>query len=385
MKTMQIIIGALAMITTAPSFAASAKREPFGAMADGRAVEAVVLTNASGMSARVISFGATLQALEVPDRGGKPGDVVLGYGDMRGYNAKPNYFGSSVGRYANRIGGARFKLDGRAYALTKNDGPNTLHGGAAGFDKRLWTITAVESGPVARVVMTYRSPAGEEGYPGTLDVTAIYSLGEANELTIEYRARTTAPTIVNLTHHSYFTLAGEGGGRGTMNQRLTIPAESFTPVDATLIPTGEVRAVAGTNFDFRNPTVIGSRIRDGRDAQLVYGRGYDHNWVIQHGVSDDLKLHARLEDPFSGRVMELLSNQPGLQFYSGNFIDATITGKSGSIYRQGDGLCLEPQLFPDTPNKPQFGSARLNPGQSYVNHMVLRFSTKPAPTQGNAP
>ncbi len=357
------------MLTIAP--ATSVQRSLFGTLPDGRKVEAVTLTNASGMTARVIAWGAILQELCVPDRHGHCTDVVLGYADLAGYLAEPNYFGATIGRYANRISGGRFTLDGHEYALARNDGPNALHGGIAGFDKRLWTITAVESGPVASVVLSYTSPAGEEGYPGALEVTVKYSLDAANQLTIELGATTNAPTIVSLTHHSYFNLASAASA---LDQVLTIPAEHYTPVDAALIPTGELRPVAGTNFDFRQPTPIGARIGDRDDQQLAYGNGYDHNWVIARSVSHTPRLNARLSDPASGRTMELWSNQPGLQFYSGNFLCGTVIGKAGRAYQRGDGLCLEPQLFPDTPNQPAFGSARLDPGQRSCNRIELRFS-----------
>ncbi|MBC2665981.1 galactose mutarotase [Novosphingobium flavum] len=355
--------------------AADAQRADFGTLPDGRKVEVITLSNSHGHSARVLSYGAILQALKVPDRKGKSEDVIEGYNDLAGYLAKPNYFGSTVGRYANRIGAGRFMLDGQAYTLAKNDGPNTLHGGMRGFDKQLWQVLDVSSGPVAHVTMSYVSPDGEEGYPGTLKVTVTYSLDEQGTLSIEYRATTDKATVVNLTGHSYFNLSGEGSGHGILNHLLTIPAQAYTPVDDTLIPTGEIRAVAGTPFDFRKPVSIGERLRDGSDRQMVLGRGYDHNWVIQKAPSTVPVLHARLTDPRSGRQMEVWSNQPGLQFYSGNFIDGTIVGKSGKVYRQSDALCLEPQVFPDTPNKPQFGSARLDPGKEYVHTLVYRFST----------
>jgi aldose 1-epimerase len=358
------------------AFAADAERESFGSLPDGRAVEAVVLTNGNGMSVRVLAYGALVQALTVPGKDG-PADVVLGYDGIEGYLAAPNYFGVSVGRYANRIAKGRFTLDGKEYQLAANDGPNALHGGVQGFDKRLWTIGDVREGDdSASVTFTLVSPDGEEGYPGTLSVSATYTLTEANELAIDYQAATGAPTILNLTNHSYFNLAGASSGVSILDQVLTIPADNYTPVDATLIPTGEFRPVAGTVFDFRAPTRIGDRIREGGDEQMRFGRGYDHNWVVSRAPVEGLQLLARMEDPGSGRVMEVHSNQPGVQFYSGNFLDGTVTGKDGAIYRMGDALCLEPQIFPDTPNKPEFGSARLDPGQTYHNRMVFSFSVK---------
>jgi len=377
MKWLLPIAGALA-VSAHPALAADAQREPFGELADGTKVEAIVLTNGHGMRVRILTWGALVQELTVPGRDG-PADVVLGYDGMEGYLKASNYFGASVGRYANRIGGGRFTLAGKPYQLSVNDGPNALHGGVHGFDKHLWAIGEVKAnGDGASVTLTYVSPDGEEGYPGTMSASATYRLTETNELSIEYRATTDAPTIVNLTNHSYFNLAGASAGVSVLDQVLTIPADSYTPVDGTLIPTGEFRPVEGTAFDFRSPTRIGDRIRDGRDEQLRVGRGYDHNWVVSRAPVRDLQLLARMEDPGSGRVLEILSNQPGIQFYSGNFLDGTVTGKSGAIYRMGDGLCLEPQVFPDTPNRPDFGSALLQPGEVYENRILYRFSLSPS-------
>lgn len=360
--------------TAVPAWAAEARREVFGSLPDGREVAAVTLSNDNGMSVRILAYGALVQQLTVPGRDGTA-DVVLGYDGIDGYLSAPNYFGVSVGRYANRIGGAQFTLDGRAYNLSQNDGANSLHGGEHGFDKRLWAIIDVRSSPSrASVTLTYRSADGEEGYPGTLDVRATYALNEQNELEITYGASTNKPTIVNLTNHSYFNLAGAASAVSALDSVLTIPASEYTPVDDGLIPTGEFRPVGGTAFDFREATRIGARIRQGRDEQLRIGRGYDHNWVVSRQPVEGVQLLARVEDPGSGRVMEVLSNQPGIQFYSGNFLDGTVTGKAGAIYRQGDALCLEPQVFPDTPNKPEFGSARLDPGDRYRNVIVYRFS-----------
>jgi aldose 1-epimerase len=361
-----------------PARAAEPARAVFGTLPDGRTVEEVTLTNGRGITARILSWGALLRTLAVPDRAGRPADVVLGYNDLAGYLAKPNYFGVSVGRYANRIRAGRFTLDGRSYTLATNDGPNALHGGTAGFDKRLWTITAVTGGPAPSVTLRYVSPDGEEGYPGTLTATATYRLDDTDTLTVTYEATTDKPTLVNLTNHSFFNLAGEGSGRSILGHVLTIPAERYTPVDATLIPTGAHLPVAGTPFDFRTPTVIGARIRDGRDVQIVRGRGYDHNWVVTDAPTAEPHPVARVEDPHSGRVLEIASTQPGVQVYAGNFLDATAVGKSGLAYRQSDALALEPELVPDTPNQPAFGSARLDPGQTYRNVIAYRFSTSPA-------
>jgi aldose 1-epimerase len=311
----------------------------------------------------------------VPDRSGKPEDVVLGYADMNGYLTKPNYFGATVGRYANRIKAGHFTLDGTAYTLATNNAPNALHGGIKGFDKQLWHVIEVKSGASAHVTLGYTSADGEEGYPGTLTVTATYTLAADNALTVEYKATTDKPTVVNITNHSFWNLGGEASQRSILDAVLTIPAETTTPVDATLIPTGKLRPVAGTPLDFRTPTVIGARIRDGSDSQIVFGQGYDENYVVTHAVTATEHLLARVEDPHTGRVMDLSGNHPGVQLYTGNFLDGTAIGKSGHAYRQGDGMALEPQVFPDTPNQPAFGSARLDPGQTYRNIFTYRFST----------
>jgi len=375
MRLIGIMAVVVAMASSTSALAATATTSDFGRLQNGETVQAITLANSHGMKAKILAFGATLQSLIVPDRNGHPADVVLGFDDLDGYVHQTAHFGASVGRYANRIANGQFTLDGKTYQLAKNDGPNALHGGVMGFEKHLWKINSVKSGPTASVSMTYVSPDGDEGYPGTLTTTATYSLNEKNELILEYRATTDKPTIVNLTNHSYFNLAGEGSNHPITEEWLTIPANSITPVNATLIPTGAFRPVAGTPFDFRTPHIIGERIRDGRDEQLAKGHGYDHNFVVTKAPTADLHLMARVEDPFSGRVMEMLSNQPGVQFYSGNFLNAAIAGKNGHLYRQGDALALEPQVFPDTPNQPKLGSARLDPGQVYVDRIVYRFST----------
>jgi len=362
------------LVSGSGAYAADAHRDAFGKLADGTPVEAVTLTNGHGMSARVLAWGAILEKLVVPGRHG-PADVVLGYDNMDGYLKAPNYFGATVGRYANRIAKGRFTLDGKEYKLAINDGPNALHGGRKGFDKQLWTIAKVASGrDSASVTFTRTSPDGEEGYPGTMQLSATFTLTETNELRVDYRATTDKPTIANITNHSYFNLAGPASGRSATELVVTIPAASYTPVDTTLIPTGEIRSVAGTPFDFRTPRRVADRVRDGRDEQIRIARGYDQNWVVTKGPTRDVHLMARVKDPASGRVMEVLSNQPGVQFYTGNFLDGTAVGKGGTIYRQGDGLCFEPQVFPDTPNHPAFGSARVDPGQTYENRIVYRFS-----------
>ncbi|MGD2166939.1 MAG: aldose epimerase family protein [Gammaproteobacteria bacterium] len=362
------------VIVSSHCWGAEATRAAFGATPDGTPVEAVTLSNARGVSARIIAYGATLQSLNLPDRAGRIEDVVLGYPDLDGYVAKPQYFGATVGRFANRIAGAAFSLDGRVYSLAANNGPNSLHGGNQGFDKVVWRITDVTSGPEASVTLRHISADGEEGYPGTLTATITYALTDDGTLTTSYLATTDKPTIINLSHHSLFNLAGIASGRSVLDQQLMVRADTYLPVDEELIPTGELRSVTGTPFDFRDSTAIGSRIRDGRDRQIVIGRGYDHNFVLNGGVTVTPKLAARMTDPVSGRVLELYTTEPGLQVYSGNFLDGTVTGKADRIYRQGDGLALEPQKFPDAPNQPAFPSARLDPDQTYRQTSYYRFS-----------
>nr|WP_184055949.1 aldose epimerase family protein [Sphingomonas aerophila] len=354
--------------------AATVKRERFGQLSNGTVVEAVTLAGSNGVSARIITYGATLQALNAPDRNGKVADVTLGYDDLASYEKKPNYWGQTIGRYANRIAQGRFALDGKTYQLNQNDKGNSLHGGLGGFDKKVWRVESVSSGPTARVVLTATSPAGDQGYPGTLQAKVTYSLDDKGSLTIDYDATTDAPTIVNMTNHALFDMAGEGSGTGILAQKLTIPASRYTPVNATLIPTGEMRAVASTVFDFTRARLLSDGLRDGHDEQIVIAHGWDHNFVLDKGATATPGLAARLEDPASGRVLEVLSTEPGVQFYAGNFLDGTLIGKQGHLYRMGDGLALEPQKFPDTPNQPAFGSARVDPGKPYHHRMIYRVS-----------
>jgi aldose 1-epimerase len=375
------------MGAVASADAATARREPFGTLPDGTQIESVVLTGANGVSARIITLGANLQALNAPDRSGHIADVTLGYDHVRAYVEHPNYWGQTIGRYANRIGGGRFTLDGKTYQLTLNDKTNSLHGGTQGFDKRVWQIVNVsDAGGIAKVAMRLVSPAGDQGYPGTLTVTTTYSLDDHGSLTIDMDATSDAPTIVNLTNHALFDLGGEGSPEGALGHRLTLAASRYTPVDAALIPTGELRPVAGTPFDFTHGRAIDEVVRDGRDPQMVIGRGVDHNFVLDAGKTPEPKLAARLEDPRSGRVLEVLTDQPGIQIYTGNFLDGTLVGKGGHIYRMGDGIALEPQVFPDTPNKPAFGSARVDPAKPYHHRMIYRISVAssgvPAPERG---
>lgn len=346
----------------------------FGHLPDGLAVEAVTLVNRHGMSATVIAYGATLQSVYVPDRDGALADITLGHATLEPYLAQPQFFGSSVGRVANRIAGGRFTLDGQEYRVPTNDGPNALHGGPDGFDKALWDVTEMRSDPEPLVCLGLISPDGDQGFPGTLNVTVAYRLGDDGTLGIEYRATTDRPTLVNLTNHAYWNLAGEGADSGAMDHVLTIPADQFLPTDTTAIPTGEFAYVEGTPFDFRTPQIIGLRVRDGADEQIRIGRGYDHNWVVAKERSATPRLLARLKHRASGRMLEVHSTEPGVQFYSGNFLDGSSIGKGGRCYRMGDAIALEPQMFPDAANQPEFGSIRLNPGETYRHAMLFRFA-----------
>jgi aldose 1-epimerase len=349
------------------------EKQPFGKTPDGTSVDLYTLTNDNGMVVKITNYGGTVTSLIVPDRNGKMGDVVLGYDNLDGYLKNNPYFGSIIGRYANRIAKGRFILNGVEYKLAQNNGENHLHGGIKGFDKVVWNAKEVKAGNGVGVELSYLSKDGEEGYPGNLSVTVTYILTNNNELKINYLATTDKDTVVNLTHHSYFNLAGAGEG-DILGHELMINADKFTPVDKTLIPTGELRSVKGTPMDFTQPTAIGARINQ-EDEQLIFGKGYDHNWVLNI-VEGALTRVARVYEPKTGRVMEVFTTEPGMQFYTGNFLDGTITGKGGKVYYQRYGFCLETQHFPDSPNKPQFPSTVLKPGQTYKTTTVYQFSTK---------
>ncbi len=354
-----------------------AHRSIFGHLPDGRAVEAVTLVHPGGISASVIAYGAALQSVIVPDREGHSADVTLGHATPAEYAAQPAYFGASVGRVANRIAGGRFMLDGTGYRVPCNNGPNALHGGPGGFDKALWEIEEVGDGARPFVRLAHVSPDGDQGFPGTLRVTAEYALEDAQTLALTYRAATERTTLVNMTSHAYWNLAGEGAQGSATDHVLTIPAADFLPTDGAAIPTGEFAPVDGTPFDFRTPHTIGARLGDTRHEQIRNGQGYDHCWVVAREPAAEPRLLARLAHPASGRVLEVLSTAPGVQFYSGNFLDGSMTGKSGKAYRRGDGIALEPQMFPDTPNRPEFGSIRLAPGADYVHRIAFRFGVMP--------
>nr|WP_221375130.1 aldose epimerase family protein [Actinoplanes polyasparticus] len=340
--------------------------ERWGATSDGP-VDRYVLANGEGMRVGILTYGGIVQSVEVPDRAGATANVVLGFDRLQRYVDNPGpYFGALVGRYGNRIARGRFTLDGTTYELPINNGPNSLHGGATGFDKRIWSATRTEDAVELRLI----SPDGDQGYPGALTVTVRYTLTAGNALRIDYEATTDAPTVVNLTNHSYFNLGGEGSG-DIYGHRVRLHAGHFTPVDADLIPTGELRPVAGTPMDFREPVAVGERIRTG-DEQLSHAGGYDHNWVLDRSDSA-LTAAAEVSDPVSGRTLTVSTTEPGLQFYSGNFLDGTMIGTSGRLYRQGDGLALETQHFPDSPNQPAFPSTVLRPGGTYRSTTVWQF------------
>ena len=363
-------LGSLAAWLALPAHAVQLERTSAGRLSDGGEVEAFTLTNSSGLSARILSYGATLQSVRMPDRHGVVADVVLGYDTAAEYEHTPRYFGATIGRYANRIGHGRFSLDGQEYQLPLNETGASLHGGTRGFDKQVWRVIEAHAGKVASVTLGLHSPDGDSGYPGELEATVTYALDDSGNLQIDFFATSTKPTVINMTNHALFNLAGEGSASGATLQLLTIPASHYTPVDAALVPTGELRDVAGSAFDFRKPRLIAAGLRDGRDEQVRTGRGYDHNFVLDKGETPTPGLSARLVDPLSGRTLEVLSTEPGLQFYSGNFLDGTVAGKSGHLYRMGDGHALEPQKFPDSPNQPAFPSARVEPGHPYHHVMV---------------
>jgi aldose 1-epimerase len=345
-------------------------REPFGVTPAGEHVEAFTLSNGTGASARFLSYGGIIVSMNVPDRNGDIGDVALGFDTLDEYVADTRYLGALIGRYANRIAHGRFSLDGRDYTLATNNGPNHLHGGSRGFNKVLWEVEPFVDEHGAGAFLAYTSPDGEEGYPGTLTIRVTYTLTAANELIVDYRATTDAATPVTLTQHSYFNLAGAGD---VLDHELVLNAAGFTPIDATFIPTGEIAWVTGTPFDFTTPWRIGARI-DHADEQLQYAGGYDHNFVLDRPADGQPSLGAWLHEPRSGRVLEILTTEPGIQFYSGNFFDDSVIGKQGCVYRRRHGLALETEHFPDSPNHPQFPSTILRPGQVYLSRTVYRFS-----------
>ncbi len=352
------------------STVAGITRASFGKTLDGVSVDLFTLRNVNGLEARITNYGGIVVSLTTPDRRGRMGDLVLGYDNLDGYLAKSPYFGALIGRYGNRIAKGKFTLNGVTYSLAINNGPNSLHGGRIGFDKAVWQARPKQGAMGPTLELTYLSQDGEEGYPGELRVTASYTLTADNELCLEITAVTDKDTVVNLTQHSYFNLAGEGD---VLGHQLYIDADRIVPVDATLIPTGQLRPVAGTPFDFRQPTAIGSRI-DQNDEQLKLANGYDHTFVLNHPAGR-LDLAARVTEPATGRVLEVLTTEPGVQLYTGNFLDGTIRGKVGRVYQRRHAFCLEAQHFPDSPNQPDFPSVVLKPGQVYRHTTVFKFST----------
>lgn len=345
------------------------KVEPFGKTADGQAVDVVTMTNGKGIEAKVITYGGIIISLKAPDREGKPGDIALGFDNLDGYLRGHPYFGAIIGRYGNRIGAGKFVLDGVEYKLAVNNGPNHLHGGIKGFDKVVWKIELAQAkGDEAILKLSYLSKDGEEGYPGNLRCTVTYTLTADNELKIRYEATTDKATVLNLTNHSYWNLAGQGNG-DILGHELMLNADRYTPVDEGLIPTGELKSVKGAPMDFTRPMAIGSRIK-----QVDIG-GYDHNFVL-NGKAGKMQLCATVYEPTSGRAMEIRTTEPGVQFYTGNFLDGTLTGKDGKVYKKHYAFCLETQHFPDSPNKPNFPSVVLRPGEKYDTTTVHKFSAK---------
>ena len=340
---------------------------------EGRSVDLYTLTNSSGAEMKVMSLGGVVYSLRVPDRNGKMEDVILGFEEARGYENNKPYFNGLIGRFGNRIADGRFVLDGREYRLATNNGPNHLHGGTKGFETKIWDVTPIQKKNAVGLELRYQSADNEEGYPGKLSVQVTYLWTDSNEWKIEYQAQTDRTTIVNLTQHAYFNLSGDGA-RDILGHELMLAADRFTPIDEKFIPTGELRSVRNTPMDFTHPQTVGARI-DGRDEQLVRGLGYDHNWVLNSG-GRALEMAGTLFDPISGRFMEVYTTQPGIQFYSGNFLDGTITGKYGKTYTKHYGLCLETQHFPDSPNRPDFPTVVLKPGQTYTQTTVYTFKIK---------
>jgi aldose 1-epimerase len=349
---------------------ASVTSTPHGVLPDGRAVEAFTLTNQNGVALTAITYGGIVTTLRTPDRTGTLGDIVLGYDSLAGYLRTTPYFGAIVGRYGNRIAKGRFTVDGAKYQLARNNGPNALHGGLAGFDKVLWHGAPWDSAGKVGVVFTYTAKDGEEGYPGELTARVTYTLTDADEFAIDYHATTTKATPINLTQHTYFNLAGDGSGT-ILGQQIAIDADTITPVDSTLIPTGAMMPVAGTPFDFRTPTAIGARINEPHE-QLKRGGGYDHNFVLTRPATG-MAHAARVIDTVSGRTLDVSTTEPGIQFYTGNFLDGTITGKAGHVYERRTGFCLETQHFPDSPNQASFPSTILRPGGEYRSRTVYTF------------
>jgi len=387
MKKTQLITLALAGLGTACLVGCASmskpqgtiSQAPFGNTPDGTPVDIYTLRNSKGMEARIMTYGGIVTSLKVPDKNGNFGDVVLGFDNLDGYvnaayqKAMP-YFGALIGRYGNRIGGGKFSLDGQEYNVVTNNGANCLHGGPHGFDKVVWKVEDAkigENGP--KLELTYLSKDGEEGFPGNLTVHATYTVTEDNALEVKFKATTDKDTVCNLTHHSYFNLRGSGD---VLDYVLHINADKFTPVDSGLIPTGELRPVAGTPFDFLTPTAVGARINNTNDEQIKFANGYDDNWVLNKKSPGELSLAARISETVSGRVLEVWTTAPGMQFYTGNFLDGSLTGKGGWVYQFRNAFAMEPQGFPDSPNYPDFPTTELKPGETYKSMIIYKFSTE---------
>jgi aldose 1-epimerase len=350
------------------------KMESFGKTADGQDVQLFTLTNKNGVEARIMNFGGIVVSLKTPDRKGELADIVLGYDNVKGYEGDTAFFGALIGRYGNRIAKGQFTLNGKTYQIPLNDGPNALHGGPNAFNKKVWTAKDISTHSTPMLQLTYLSKDGENGFPGNLNVQVTYSLTSNNELRIDYAATTDKDTVLNLTNHSYFNLKGEGQG-DILQHEVRLNANKFTPVDATLIPTGELKNVQATPFDFRKSTAVGARINED-DQQLKYGWGYDHNWVLNGMGAGQLVIAARVHEATTGRVLEVLTDQPGVQFYTGNHMDGTIRGKGGKVYPKRGGLCLETQHYPDSPNHPAFPSTELKPGQKFHSTTIYKFGVE---------
>ena len=359
-------------LQTPPAPKAGIEKMPFGKLPDGTTADLYTLRNAQGMTVRITNFGGIITSWTAPDKNGKYEDIVLGCDSLAGYLRGTPYFGALIGRYGNRIAKGKFSLDSTVYTLATNNAPNHLHGGIKGFDKVLWTATPSD-GDEPSLKLTYLAKDGEEGYPGNLSAEVVYTLQKDNSLRIQYSATTDKPTVVNLTNHAYFNLAGSGN---ILSHELMLNTPMFLPVDSTLIPTGELRPVKGTVFDFTQPTKIGARIDDTSDVQIKYGLGYDHCWITAKSASNTPELMASLYEPASGRYMEVLTTEPAVQFYTGNFLDGTVIGKDGKPYQHRSGLCLETQHYPDSPNKPAFPSTVLRPGETYKSTTIYRLDKK---------
>jgi aldose 1-epimerase len=372
-KLSNIIWVSLSTILLSNCSTVKVSKTPFGSTSNGTAVDLFTLENSSGMQAKITNYGGIITQLHVPDQNGELGDVVLGYDKLSSYIKASPYFGCIAGRYANRIAKGQFKIGETTYNLATNNGDNHLHGGNVGFDKQVWTAKEVTGLGKAGIELTYLSKDGEEGYPGNLASKVTYWLTNQNELEIEYEAKTDKATPINLTHHSYFNLAGEGSGN-ILGHEVEIFANTFVPTDAGNIPLGELKKVTGTPFDFLTPHKIGERIEE-KNQQLEFGKGYDHNWVINDS-GNSLNLAARVTEPRTGRVMEVLTDQPGIQFYTGNFLDGSNIGKGNKIYNHRNAFCLETQVHPDSPNQPDFPNSILKPGETYRHVCIYRFKTK---------